>query len=273
METILENTATISNKFVLPQVELNSMKAWTVCISAALFFFYDFIQMMMCNALSDVLMRDFAIEAKGLGILASSFILSDVLFLFPAGLIIDRVSTRKVTIIMLSLSIFGALGLAFTDSFVLACSFRFIAGIAHAFCFLCCVSFATRWFSSNHQAYVIGLIITIAMCGGLVAQTPLALLSDAIGWRNALLANVGLGVFVLLLVYLFVQDHPAERAELNEQNRLELYQMGFWQSLVKAVTNAQKLVVGNLYWIAKFTNHGNRWVIWGFIFDPCIRNE
>jgi MFS family permease len=243
-ELKLENTAVLKNRLNLTTSELDSTKAWLVCHSAALFFFYDFIQMMMCNALSDVLIQEFSIDASGLGILASSFLLSDVLFLFPAGLIIDRVSTRKVTIVMLALSIVGALGLALTTSFKLACVFRFIAGIAHAFCFLCCVSFATRWFSPNRQAFVIGLIVTIAMCGGLVAQTPLSLLSDSIGWRNALLANVGLGLLVLMLVYMFVQDYPSEKALENELYHNQLSEMGFLKSLSKAVSNGQNWLLG-----------------------------
>ncbi len=240
----MENTAAISNKFTLARLELNSFKAWLVCLSSSLFFFYDFMQMMMCNSLSEVLIMDFGIEAKGLGILASSFLLSDVLFLFPAGIIIDRVSTRKITLVMLSLSIIGALGLALTSSFKMACLFRFIAGIAHAFCFLCCVSFATRWFSPNRQAFVIGLIVTTAMCGGLVAQTPLSLLSDYLGWRNAMLVNVGLGILVLVLVYSVIQDNPIETSAEHKKYRENLSQMGFWQSLTKTVANSQNWLLG-----------------------------
>ncbi|NQY41793.1 MAG: MFS transporter [Legionellales bacterium] len=240
----MESSATIANRFTLPKLELNSFKAWLICLSAALFFFYDFMQMMMCNSLSEVLIKDFGIEAKGLGILASSFLLSDVLFLFPAGLIIDRVSTRKVTLMMLSLSILGALGLALTSSFKMACFFRFVAGIAHAFCFLCCVSLATKWFSPNRQAFVIGLIVTIAMCGGLVAQTPLALLSDYLGWRNALLANVGFGVVVLALIYSIVQDNPVETSNDYQRYRENLANMGFWKSLSRTISNRQNWLLG-----------------------------
>jgi len=241
---IQTNVKTADNFVDVSQIESGSFKAWVVCLSVALFFFYDFIQMMMCNSLSVSLMRDFSIDATKLGYLSSSFLLSDVLFLFPAGLILDRVSIRKVTVLMLSLSIIGTFGLAMTTSFQMACAFRFIAGIAHAFCFLCCILLAARWFPPKKQAFVIGIIITIAMLGGLVAQTPLSLLSDSIGWRNALLYNTVLGLGVLFLVWWNVSDSPKDQEQSNKEYRKELSEMGFLKSLSCALSNVQNWFYG-----------------------------
>jgi nitrate/nitrite transporter NarK len=42
---------------------------------------------------------------------------------------------------------------------------------------------AARWFPQGKQAFVIGTIITIGLLGGVVAQAPFALLTEALGWR------------------------------------------------------------------------------------------
>ncbi len=221
-----------------------SFKAWIVCFSAALFFFYDFIQMNMCNALSLVLMRDFAIDATELSYLPSSFLLADVMFLFPAGLILDRMSTRKVILATLFLSVLGTFGFAIADSFSLVIMCRFISGIAHAFCFLCCILLAARWFPPSRQALVVGLVVTVAMLGGLVAQTPLALLADWIGWRQAILWDSMLGVAFLALVWWTVEDYPAHMAEHYQQKRENLKSMGFLPSLTSALGNSQNWLFG-----------------------------
>ena len=68
---------------------ISRLTPWLVCLSAALFFFYEFIQMMMFDAISDNLMRDFSVTAKGIAVLSSTYFLADVAFLFPAGMMLD----------------------------------------------------------------------------------------------------------------------------------------------------------------------------------------
>lgn len=224
--------------------QLDSVRAWIICLLVALFFFYDFVQMTMCNSLSKHLMHDFDLTETGLSRIASTFLLADIIFLFPAGIIIDRVSTRKITLLMLSLSIIGTLGVALSHSLYLVLCFRFVAGIAHAFCFLCCISFATRWFSSKRQAFVIGLMITIGMFGGLFAQKPLLFLADNFGWRDALFLNVSFGLLVLCLIYLYATDYPKERTKDNESYVAHLAQIGFFPSLLLVVSNLQNWLLG-----------------------------
>ena len=55
---------TSNNKKMLP---------WIVCFSAALFFFYEFIQMNMFNAISADLMRAFSLHATELGKLSAYY--------------------------------------------------------------------------------------------------------------------------------------------------------------------------------------------------------
>jgi sugar phosphate permease len=103
---------------------------------------------------------------------------------------------------------------------------------------------AARWFSPKKQALIVGLIVTIAMLGGLVAQTPLSLLSDWIGWRNALLINTGVGTLILILVWATVSDYPDDQADAHIAHREALSNMGFWPSLHKAITSPQNWLYG-----------------------------
>lgn len=218
----------------------STMQAWMVCLAAALFFCYDFIQMNMCNALSEDLLLTFRMSGTELGYLSSSFLLADVLFLFPAGVLLDRGSIRTILLVNLALSIMGTLGLALTEHLSWAYVFHFISGIAHAFCFLCCVLLAARWFEPRKQAFVIGVMVTIAMLGGLLAQTPLAVLASYVGWRQALLINVGFGMLIFCYAWLVVEDYP--RAMFQPVQRAAMQSFG--QQLRLAVTNTQTWLYG-----------------------------
>ncbi|OJA00706.1 MFS transporter [Rickettsiella grylli] len=185
-----------------------TLQPWLVCLSAALFFFYEFIQLGMFNSISQELMRDFSINASQLGFLSATYFYADVIFLLFAGVLVDRFSIRRIIITAMVMVVLSTILFAFSGSFKVAAFSHFIAGIGNAFCFLSCIKLATRWFSSQRLALIIGIIITIAMSGGIVAQTPFALVVHALGWRNAVLINAGLGLFITLLIYLFVRDYP-----------------------------------------------------------------
>src|SRR4051812_33404525 len=79
-----------------------SLKPWIVCLSAGLFFFYEFIQMNMLNSLGSYLVNEYAITATQLGDLSAWYFYSTVLFLFTAGSLLDRFSTRKIILVGMS---------------------------------------------------------------------------------------------------------------------------------------------------------------------------
>ncbi len=90
----------------------------------------------------------------------------------------------------------GIVSFALTTSIFWASLFRFLTGIGSAFCFLSVISLATRWFPSARLALVTGVIVTIAMLGGIAAQTPLMLLQHMVGWRNALVIDAAVGALI-----------------------------------------------------------------------------
>lgn len=222
------------------------LRPWIVCLSASLFFFYEFIQMNMFNAIGFGLMQTFAIDATQLGNLSAMYLYSTVLVLFPIGLLLDRFSTRTLILTAMIVCITGTFCFALSTSLLMAQIFRFIAGAGGAFCFLSSLMLASRWFESRQMAMITGVIVTIAMVGGVMAQTPLTLLTEAFGWRKALMFNVGLGVFIWLIIWSFVQDFPIEKIELYKGIKKQHYELGFFKSIKLALYNKQAWL-GGLY--------------------------
>ena len=221
-----------------------SFLAWLVCLTAGLFFFYEFIQMHMFNAIRDSLMVAFDIDAEQLGHLSAAYFWADVIFLFPAGMMLDRFSTRKVILISMFVCVLGTVVFSQTSSILAAGICRFATGIGNAFCFLACIRLATRWFPPHRMALVTGLIVTEAMLGGVMAQTPLLHLTEALGWRHALLAVAGFGVILWLLIFAIVRDCPPEHESLEEEQQTELQRLGFGVSIKAALKNAQNWLAG-----------------------------
>lgn len=184
----------------------DGIKAWLVVFSGAWFFFYEFLQMNMLNALSPGLMHDLGLSSIHLAFLSDTFLFATILVLIPSGLIIDRFQPRKVLLTTLAIAIVGTLIFSFTSSLAVACFCQFLGGIGAAFSFLILITLATQWFSSAKIGLGIGLSVPFAMLGGVVAETPLTILNSAIGWRHSLQIISGLGVLILLNAFIFVRD-------------------------------------------------------------------
>lgn len=181
---------------------------WVVCFSASLFFFYEFIQGNMFASIADNIMHDFHIQANKMAYLSSIYYLSNVLFLFVAGIMLDKYSTKKIILIAMFMCVSSTFVLAHAQSFYVALLSRFITGIGSAFCFLGPIRLASRWFPPRRMAMVTGAIVTMAMTGGMLAQYPLTRLVAVTGWREALTVVAWMGTAMLFVMYFGIIDKP-----------------------------------------------------------------
>lgn len=221
--------------------------AWIVTITASLFFFYEFIQMNLFNAINGELRQAFHLNAVELGQLFSMYFYANFLCLFPAGNLLDRFSTRRLLIFAVTLCTVGTFMFSIATEYSVAAIGRFMVGAGASFCFLSCIRLASRWFPPRKMAFVTGVVVTMAMLGGLVAQTPFALLSKYLGsWREALYINTALGVLILVAIVCLVQDRPPNSKQDAESDKKHLNELGLWRCIKLAALNPQNWL-GGLY--------------------------
>ena len=97
----------------------------------------------------------------------------------------------------------------------------------------------SRWFPPQRQAFLVGIVVTMAFIGGMLAHTPFAKLNALYGWRQALLIDAALGSIILLWIYTFVEDRPQGSAqEISQDNNSSM------QGFVHALKNSQNWLAG-----------------------------
>jgi MFS family permease len=221
--------------------------AWLVILTASLFFFYEFIQMNLFNAINEQLREAYHLNALQLGQLFSMYFYANFLCLFPAGNLLDRFSTRKLLLFAISICTIGTFIFSIATVYWMAALGRFMVGAGASFCFLSCIRIASRWFSPHRMAFVTGVVVTMAMLGGLVAQTPFTYLNNYLGnWRYALLVNTLLGVVIFIATFLVVQDRPPDALKEAETDHQRLKELGLWRCIKLAALNPQNWL-GGLY--------------------------
>lgn len=186
----------------------SSLLPWMVCFAATMFFFYEFIQGNMFASIAANIMQDYQIQADKMAYLSSIYYLSNVIFLFVAGVVLDRFSIKNTILIAMFFCVISTFILAYSHSFYMALFCRFITGIGSAFCFLGPVRLASHWFPPRRMALVTGAIVTVAMTGGMLAQYPLTRLVAYVGWRQAVLDIGILGLAMLVLMVFWIKERP-----------------------------------------------------------------
>lgn len=219
-------------------------KAWRVVLIAALFFFYEFIQMNMLNTISDDMLKAFNLTAESLGFMSSFYFIANLIFLFMAGVLLDRFSTRRIMLIALGVCVIGTLIFSVAPSIGWVIFCRFLTGIGSAFCFLSVLRLISRWFPARRMALVTGVVVTMAMVGGMVAQTPFSLLSQHVGWRHTLLIDAVLGVMIWIAIALGVQDYPIRTEQAHAHEQAVLDRLGYWSSMRLAFLKPQNWLGG-----------------------------
>ena len=221
----------------------NLSKSWLVVMTATAFFFYSFIQMTLFSTqeMKAYFMETLAIsDANQFGVFAGMFLNGCVLFLIPFGILLDKVSVKKLILIMLSLATISTFALSFCTNSKMAMVFRFITGVAHCVAFMGPLRLAPRWFPSKRLASAVGILITFAIAGGLVSQTPMYWMITAFGGKTTMLTNGILGVIILAAIAIIVKDYP----EGYEEEKSTESALPLGESLALALKNMQNWLAG-----------------------------
>lgn len=221
----------------------NPIKSWVVVMAAASFFFYSFIQMTMFSTaemkiyFSEILNIH---DTATFGVFAGMFLNGCVIFLIPAGILLDKFSVKKLLLISVVVVVLSVVGLTFTQNLVAAKFFRFITGVAHCIAFMAPLRLAPRWFPSKKLALAVGVVITFAVTGGLISQTPMYWVVTAFGGKYTMFINMGIGTVIFFLILFFVKNHPKGEAREGFVNALPL-----WKGFKKAISNRQNWLAGS----------------------------
>lgn len=196
------------------------------------------------DAINGAIRQQFHLNAFQVSTLETLYFAADVLFLIPAGLLLDRFSTRKLLLSVFIVMIISTIVFSMAQSYWLMAVCRFIIGAMASFCLLVPLRLTSRWFASQYGGLIMGIVVTVAMLGGMFAQQILKL--DALfgTWHHTLIAISIFGIALWILNFIFVKDVPAGAQQAEAQAHDTLKDIGFWHSLGQAAKNTQNWIAG-----------------------------
>ncbi|MGP3980808.1 MFS transporter [Streptomyces sp. KR80] len=126
----------------------------------------------------------------------------------PVGLMVDRLGTKKVLGLGAVLFTVGQLGFALSHSYPTALVSRALLGCGDAMAFISVLRLGSRWFPARRGPLIAQVAALIGMAGNLISTIVLARLLHTLGWTPTFAGSAIGGTVVLVLLLLFLKDHP-----------------------------------------------------------------
>jgi len=159
-------------------------------------------------AIAPELMRELSISPESMGAVTGLFFLVFALMQIPAGILLDRFGPRRVMSALLLSAVAGSLVFATADAAPGLGLGRSLMGAGCATGLMGSMVVFARWFPQRHFATLAAVIFSVGGAGNLLATTPLAAASEAIGWRAVFVWAAAVTVGMAAVLYLVLRDAP-----------------------------------------------------------------
>ncbi|MFE7427065.1 nitrate/nitrite transporter [Streptomyces sp. NPDC057545] len=126
----------------------------------------------------------------------------------PVGLMVDRLGTKRVLAFGAVLFTIGQLGFALSPSYGMALASRALLGCGDAMTFISVLRLGARWFPARRGPLIGQVAALFGMAGNLVSTLFIARALHGLGWTTTFVGSSVAGVVVLVLLLLFLKDHP-----------------------------------------------------------------
>ncbi|MEU8783347.1 MFS transporter [Streptomyces sp. NPDC048637] len=126
----------------------------------------------------------------------------------PVGLLVDRLGAKKVLTLGVVLYTVGQFGFALSSSYAMALGSRALLGCGDALTFISVLRLGSRWFPARRGPMIAQIAALVGMAGNLVSTLVLARFLHSFGWTPTFAASAVGGIVVLIVLLLFLKDHP-----------------------------------------------------------------
>ena len=210
------------------------------------------------------LMRDFAIGPETLGALTGAFFFGFAAMQIPCGFLFDHFGPRRTVAGMLILATTGAAIFTVAPTWPVLLSGRVLMGAGFGVMLIGSMVVISRWFPPDRFSTLTAMVLSIGLLGNLVATTPLAWASEAVGWRAVFGAVVVFIALATIAVWLVVRDAPPGHPFLDRTPESPRQML---QGLVEVLSNPRLRPILAM----NFCNYACTFTVQGLWGGPFLR--
>ncbi len=162
------------------------------------------------------LARDIGIDAAGLGLLTSVYLLTFAAFQIPLGVLLDRYGPKLTQVFLLMFAVLGAVIFARAESAGGLIIGRALIGFGVSGCLMASFKAFVQYFPRHHLPLANGIIFMIGGIGAMSSTTPVETALGLTDWRGVFLWLAALTAAAAALVAVMVPPRPEPAAGAPE---------------------------------------------------------
>jgi MFS family permease len=194
---------------------------WVVLVLISLAMFGNYYVYDSISPLADVLKAQLGFSDSQIGLLNAIYSIPNVFMVLIGGIIIDRIGTRRATVLFGVLCFAGAALTAVSGHLLPMATGRLIFGLGAESLIVAVTTAIAKWFRGKELSFAFGVNLTIARLGSFAAlNAPSWAASAYESWQLPLLISVGMGTFCITgaVLYWVLEARAEARYSLGEES-------------------------------------------------------
>lgn len=169
-----------------------------------------FFHRLAVGVVREDLMKDFSMSNTIFANLSSTYFYAYTLMQIPSGIFADFFGARLTVTLGTLLAGIGSVVFGFADNITWIFLGRLLVGIGVSVIFIAILKIQSQWFKESEFGTISGITGFFGNLGGVLAQTPLVLLTAAISWRYSFGIIGIVSILIAILCYLLVRNEPSQ---------------------------------------------------------------
>ncbi len=193
---------------------------WVVLVVISLAMFGNYYVYDSISPIADLLTKQLHFTDSNIGLLNAIYSIPNVFMVLIGGFIIDRIGTRKGTLLFGVLCFAGAALTASSSTLALMAAGRLVFGLGAESLIVAVTTALAKWFRGKELSFAFGINLTIARLGSFAAlNSPTWARPLYDSWRLPMLIAVGFSTLCIVapLAYWMLENRADRRYSLGEE--------------------------------------------------------
>jgi len=191
---------------------------WLVLILISLAMFGNYYIYDAISPLADVLVTQLHFTDSDIGLLQGIYSLPNIIMVLIGGFIIDRLGTKKSTLIFAVLCLLGAVITVSSGTLFVMATGRLVFGLGAESLIVAVTTAIAKWFKGKELSFAFGINLTIARLGSFAALNSPSWASKYYEhWQAALMISVVFGVVCVVgaILYWILESNAENKYQMS----------------------------------------------------------
>lgn len=183
---------------------------WVIWGVLALAYLVVFFHRLAAGVVRQDLVEAFGITGTTFANISGTYFYAYMLMQIPSGILADSLGARKTVTVGMLFAGVGSVIFGLAPTVGLLYVGRLLVGLGVSVVFIAVLKVLSEWYYEREFGTMSGLTTFVGNMGGVIAQTPLALMVAYFTWRSTFVAIGVMTLGIALLSYIIIRNTPQD---------------------------------------------------------------